>query len=271
MRSLPSAARRSAARVASSRSGTMPRSSQAQPSDSDQAAQRVAIRVVDRTRLERLARHGELVAGGKQRHPRSRRDLQRRRADRRGEPERLRRQASPAGEHHRAGAHILAAPADPLARRRPDVDAHAARLDRLAVLLHDDRIRAGGNLRTGEDARRRARPQRGADHARGNALAHRQRRRLVRARRRRAARSRPSRCCRPAARRAPETTSLASTRPSASKVDSVCAAATGPTALEQPRQRLIERQQRGRGWRRGRGTHSDRDCPAGSRRWHRPS
>ncbi len=143
-----------------------------------QAAQRVAVRVVDRPRRQVLRRHAaghdEFVAGGEQRDARPAHDLQRGRADRCGEALRLRRQARAARQHRRAHAHVFAAAADPLTWLRHGVDAHAVVAHNLALLLHHDRVGACGHLGAGKDARCRAGQQRRTDMPRRDALRQRQ-------------------------------------------------------------------------------------------------
>ena len=72
-----------------------------------------------------------------------------------------------------ANGDVLTGPPNVFARTRLMVDHHAG-LAVLAEFLHHHGISPGGNRRTGKDARRRARLQRGADRAGRNALADRQ-------------------------------------------------------------------------------------------------
>ena len=178
-----------------------------------QAAQREAVRVVDRAwACSGCARHHQFVAGREQRHARPAQHRQRRRADAAASPSacgvsRVRAQ------HRRPGTHVLAAAANPLAGLRHGVDAHAHRPRRRSHCSCITMVSAPGG--TWAPVKMRATvpgAQRRADDAGGDAL------RLTGStvpapvRRRRAARSRPSKCCRPVARRAPSSTSSASTR-----------------------------------------------------------
>ncbi len=146
-----------------------------------QRAQHEAVGVVDRSGRQRLAGHHQLIPGGEQRDARPRRDVQAGHAH-------GGRQADGRGVHPVAGAqhgvalhHVLALASDGHAGHGQFVDAHRAERivragggDGLAVFLHHHGIRAGGNLRPGEDARRGAGGQRLAGPAGDDALAHRQ-------------------------------------------------------------------------------------------------
>ena len=98
-----------------------------------QAAQRVAVAVVDGPGLQRLARHDEFVAGGEQRHPRTPQHRQRGRPHRSGQAERLRRQPRTGLQHHRPVQHVFAAAADPLAIGRHGVHPHPSQALRQAL------------------------------------------------------------------------------------------------------------------------------------------
>ena len=138
----------------------------------DQAAQGEAVRVVDPHRLERVAGHGELVAGGEQRHPRPL-------APRAGWPRRPRPPGrGPAAETRAPGEHDRAGPTSSPQRRihSPGWGVATTRTPspRGAMLLHHHGISARRDPRACEDAGRSATAQRRADAAGGDALAHRQ-------------------------------------------------------------------------------------------------
>ena len=200
IRSLLSAARLSAARVASRRSGTMPRSSWTAAERFDQAAQGEAVRVVDRAGLERLARHRELVAGREQRDARPASDrsvaaptdaaMPSACGDRRVPAARTRAPRSTSSPRRR-----IAWPARTVASMRtpPSTALHSSCMTTASA--------PGGTCAPVKIRAARARRERRADAAGGDPLADRQHRARRRRRRRRAAHSRPSRCCRPAERR----------------------------------------------------------------------
>ena len=137
----------------------------------EQGTQGVAVGVVDAARLERLAGHRQLVAGGKQRHAQAAEHRQLRCADRSGDADMRGRQPRPGRQYLGAGGDVLAAAADPFAGLRQMIHGQQVALDG-AEFLHHHGIGAGRQRRPGENARRRARREHLADAAGGNALGH---------------------------------------------------------------------------------------------------
>jgi hypothetical protein len=202
IRSLPAAASRSAARVASSVSGTMPRSAHLAAQAFEQGAQGVAVGVVDAAGLQRLARHGQFVAGGKQRHAQAAEDRQPRRTHRGGDADMPAASAACRRPAPRRRRDVLAGAAYPLAGMRHVVDrdpALGAHSSCITTASAPAGTGAPVKMRAavpGASGRRRCRPGCAAP------------RQAVRrpARRRSARHSHPSRCCRAAARRWPKQT-----------------------------------------------------------------
>jgi hypothetical protein len=95
----------------------------------EQAAQRVAVGVVDAARLERLARHRQFVAGGEQRHAQAAEHRELRQPTEAATPTWACGEARAGGQHFGAGGDVLAAPADPLAGMR-----HMVHGDGIAVM-----------------------------------------------------------------------------------------------------------------------------------------
>ena len=147
--------------------------------------QKETVGVVDGARLHgfgcHLTRHHQLVTGRKQRHPRPTTDLQPIHADARCEPQFGWPQPPAALQHHRAARHVLAGASYPLPRLRhlqnaqqwvylPGICGRIRLRLQFAILLHHNRVGAGRNRRSGEDARSAARLQRRAAGARRDAL-----------------------------------------------------------------------------------------------------
>jgi hypothetical protein len=141
-----------------------------------QAAQREAVGVVDGTGLQRLAGHHQFVAGGKQRHARLARTVSVAAPTDAARP-------SACGVSRLPGSSTVAPCGTSSPRRRIHWPGCGTVLTRtrpgprrpgLALLLHHHRGRRRRHLRAGEDARRRAARQRLADHAGRDALRHRQ-------------------------------------------------------------------------------------------------
>jgi hypothetical protein len=180
IRSLASAASRSAAMVVFAVVGHDAQVVHFAAQAVQQSPHEEAVGVIDRAGLHRVGRdlagHHQLIAGGKHGHARLASDPQLVKADAGREAERGRREALALLQHDIAGGHILARAADPLAGCRNDRDAHRAQAASLrrggGVFLHHDGISALGNLRAGEDARRGAGFERRAHGASGNALGH---------------------------------------------------------------------------------------------------
>nr|GEU28576.1 hypothetical protein [Tanacetum cinerariifolium] len=116
-----------------------------------QRAQGETVRIVDRARRQRLARHGQLVAREEHGHAQLAPDRQLRQADRGGQAQLLAAQAGAGRQDHAALADILAGAAYPFAGfGRVAHGDHA--VGEFALLLHHDGIGAGGYQGAREDA-----------------------------------------------------------------------------------------------------------------------
>ena len=140
----------------------------------EQTAQHEAVRVVDASGRQRLARHHQLVTGEEGRDTQPSIHGESRGSDRRSERAMLRLQSNTGLQHDVAAPDVDAGFTDCLAARRSFVQRHLV-ANGIALLLHDDRVGSRGNRGAGKNARRGSGLERNAHLTRGNALADAQR------------------------------------------------------------------------------------------------